>query len=166
MLRLETPLFETLLRGTAIYLGAFVLLRGVRRQSGIISTTDLLVVVLLADAGQNAMADDYRSVPDGLLLVAVIVGWSFALDWLGYHVPLVQRLVHPPPLPLVEDGRILYGNLRRELVTREELLTQLREQGIDDPADVHMAFMEGDGRVSAVKMDRSETSGRRDKGAT
>ena len=59
----------------------FALLRFVlKREAGTLAITDLLVVVLIADAAQNAMADDYRSVPDGLLLVATIVFWSYALD--------------------------------------------------------------------------------------
>nr|MBP7571903.1 DUF421 domain-containing protein [Acidobacteriota bacterium] len=64
----DTPWLEIVVRGTAIYLGLFLLLRLVlKRQAGTVGITDLLVIVLIADAAQNAMADDYRSVPDGLL---------------------------------------------------------------------------------------------------
>lgn len=45
------------------------------------SVTDLLVVVLIADAAHNAMAGDYRSLLDGILLVSTIVFWSYALGW-------------------------------------------------------------------------------------
>ena len=74
----------TLVRGTAAYLFLFVLLRLTKRQTGSLSVSDLLVLVLIADAAQNAMAGDYKSLPDGLILVSAIVFWSFALDWLGY----------------------------------------------------------------------------------
>jgi uncharacterized membrane protein YcaP (DUF421 family) len=70
-------------RGSTVYLTLFFLLRIVlRRESGGMGITDLLVIVLLADAVQNAMAGDYHSVPDGLLLGATLIFWSFALDWL------------------------------------------------------------------------------------
>ncbi|HSK08850.1 MAG TPA: YetF domain-containing protein [Vicinamibacterales bacterium] len=154
----QTPLLETLIRGTLVYLGLFLLLRLVlKRQSGAVGLTDLLVIVLIADAAQNAMADDYRSIPDGLLLVTVIVFWSHALDWLGYRFPALNRLVHPPPLPLVRDGLMLRRNMRRELITETELKSQLREQGVADLGQVKVACMEGDGRISVVRVDEERT---------
>jgi len=147
----DTPWLEIVVRGSAVYLGLFLLLRVVsKRQSGAVSISDILVVVLLADAAQNAMAADYTSITDGLLLVGVVVFWSHALDWLGYRVPLMGRLVHPPPLLLVRDGAPIRENLRRELMTEDELLTQVREQGIERIADVKSARLEGDGRVSVI----------------
>ena len=148
----KMPLLEIIVRGTLVYFGLFLMLRLVlKRQSGTVGVTDLLVIVLIADAAQNAMADDYRSVPDGLFLVGTIIFWSYALDWLGYHIPWVGRLVHPPSLLLVKDGRMLRRNMRQELITPEELMSQLREQGINDVADVKRAYMEADGKISVVQ---------------
>ncbi len=76
--------------------------------------------------------------------------WSHALNWLGFRYPLIQRLVHPPPLKLIEDGRLLRRNMRRELVTEDEILGQVRLQGNNDLSQVEEAFMEGDGRISVV----------------
>ena len=148
----RTPLLEIVLRGSAVYLALFALLRLVlKREAGAVGITDLLVVVLLADAAQNAMAGDYRSVPDGIILVATIVFWAWALNWIGYRVPSIQRFVHPAPLPLVRDGRVLRQNLQEELITEDELLSQLRLQGIEDLAKVKSAYMEGDGRISVIE---------------
>lgn len=147
----DTPILEIVLRGTLVYFGLFVLLRlFLKRQTGGVAITDLLVVVLIADAAQNAMAGGYESVPDGILLVATILFWALAFDWLGFHFPRLQRLLHPPPLALVRNGRVIKHNMRHELVTMEELMSHLREQGIQDIADVEKAFMEGDGRISVV----------------
>jgi uncharacterized membrane protein YcaP (DUF421 family) len=155
----DTPLLEIIIRGTIMYLALFALLRFVlKRQAGTIGITDLLVVVLIADAAQNAMSADYKSVADGILLVFVIVFWAFALDWLGYHSKALGRFVHPPPLPLVEDGQVRPRNLRRELITEEELMSQLREQGVEDIAQVKRAQMEGDGRISVVTKDSEQNS--------
>jgi uncharacterized membrane protein YcaP (DUF421 family) len=160
----DTPWVEIVVRGTVVYLSLLLLLRVVlKRQAGAVSLTDLLLIVLIADAAQNAMASDYKSIPDGLILVAVIVFWSFALDWLGYHIPWFNRFVHPPPLPLVQDGVLLRRNLRKELITEEELLTQLREQGVENVRDVKTAFMEGDGRVSVIPREPQEKGKQREK---
>jgi uncharacterized membrane protein YcaP (DUF421 family) len=150
----DTPPLEIFLRGSIVYLALFTLLRLVlRREAGTVGMSDLLVIVLIADAAQNAMAGNYNSVPDGILLVATIVFWSFALEWLGYHVPWIGRFVHPPALLLVRDGQLLRRNMRRELITEDELMTQLRLQGVEDLASVRKACMEGDGQISVVKAD-------------
>ena len=153
----SVPLLEIFIRGTIVYLAIFLLLRLVlKRQSGNLGMSDLLVVVLIADAAQNAMAADYKSVPDGLVLVSTIVFWSYALDWLSFHFPRFGQWIHPPALELIRDGKVNRRNLRRELITMEELKEQLREQGIDDISDVQQACMEGDGRISVVKLDKEQ----------
>jgi uncharacterized membrane protein YcaP (DUF421 family) len=160
----KTPLLEIVVRGTLVYLALFLLLRLIlKRQSGTIGVTDLLVVVLIADAAQNAMAGGYTSVPDGLILVTTIIFWSYALDWAGYRFPRLGRFIHPPPLELVRDGQILWRNLRRELITLDELKSQLRQQGLEDVGQVRRAFMEGDGRISVVS--RGEEQHPKPKGA-
>ena len=63
-------LLEIVLRGSAVYLSIVALMRLFRREAGTLSTTDLIVVVLVADAAQNAMAADYHSITEGLVLVA------------------------------------------------------------------------------------------------
>ena len=149
---LETPILELFLRGTLTYLALFALLRiTLKREASNLGITNLLVLVLIAGAAQNALVGEYRSVPDGILLVVTILFWSYTLEWLGYRFPRsVGRFVHPPPLALVEDGKMMRRNMRQELITREELMTQLRLQGVDELSDVRHAFMEGNGEISVV----------------
>lgn len=155
----DTPILEIIVRGTILYLSLFLLLRFVlKRESGTLGITDLLVVVLLADAAQNAMAGQYTSVSDGLVLVTVIIFWDWALNWIGYHVPVFQRLVHPPPLRLIKNGEMNYRNMRVELITRNELESMLRQQGIDDVKNVKEAFLEGNGQISIVRKDGGEVN--------
>jgi uncharacterized membrane protein YcaP (DUF421 family) len=147
-------LIEIILRGTIMYFGIFILMRLIlKRQTGGISIPDVLLVVLLADAAQNGMAGEYQSITEGLVLVATIIFWNLAIDWLGYHVPFIDRLIRPPPLLLIKDGRVLRRHLRQELVTMDELLSKLREEGVDGPAHVSEAYIEGDGNISVKKME-------------
>lgn len=151
LLMQETPLLEIFIRGTATYLGLFLLLRLIlKRESGMVGITDLLVVVLLADASQNAMADNYRSISDGLFLVATIIFWSYLLNWLGYRFPKIQKMLRPPPLQLVRDGQMLKRNMRKEFITDDELFSMMRAQGVDELAQVKAAYMEGDGAISVI----------------
>ena len=144
-------LLELILRGSVVYLFIFALLRLFRREAGGLSTADLLVVVLVADAAQNAMAAQYHSITEGAVLIATIFAWNYALDWLAYHSRWFYRLVHPRPLVLVRDGRIDERNLRAELLTAEDLKALLREQGVDDLAQVKRCNLETDGHVSVIR---------------
>ena len=147
----SVPFLEIILRGTIIYLVLFALLRfAFRRIGGTIGLGDVLMIALVAAAAQNAIAREHHSITDGLILIATIAFWNYALDWLGHRFPLIQRFYHPPPLLLVKDGRFLYKNMRSELITIDELMTHLRRAGIDDVADVAEAHMEGDGSITVI----------------
>jgi uncharacterized membrane protein YcaP (DUF421 family) len=142
---------ELVVRGTAVYWFLFLVFRMVlRRDVGAIGVADVLLVVLIADAAQNAMAGEYRSITDGAVLVSTIIGWNLLIDWLAYRFAPLRRILEPRPLPLVRDGRILRANLRRELMSVEDLLAKLREHGVDDVAEVRTANLESDGEMSAV----------------
>jgi uncharacterized membrane protein YcaP (DUF421 family) len=154
---------EIILRGTIVYLFLFVLLRMLRRGAGAIGISDLLVVVLIADAAQNAMASEYKSITEGLILVTTIVGWDYFLDWLGYRFPRIRPLLRPSPLLLIKDGRIQRRNLRREMITEEELIEQLREQGVESVEEVKQSYMEGDGRISVITKDSKDKNRGRQK---
>jgi uncharacterized membrane protein YcaP (DUF421 family) len=146
----DTPLVEIIVRASLTYLGIFAFLRLFKREAGSVGITDLLVLVLIADAAQNAMAANYTSVTDGAVLVGTLLFWSYALDWLGYHVPQARRLVRPRPVPLIQDGLPLEDNLRRQLITGEELLSQVRLGGAENVARVKAAYVEVDGRISVI----------------
>ena len=148
-------LLEVFVRGTVIYLGLLVLFRLLRRDAGTLSMADLLLVVLVADAAQNGMAGEYRSVTEGLVLVGTIAGWSYLLDWASYRFKPLQRLLQSPPLPLVRDGVMLHRNMRRELITADELRSRMREQGIARLADVRRCYLEPDGQISMIAVDQS-----------
>ncbi|MBX6751338.1 MAG: DUF421 domain-containing protein [Micromonosporaceae bacterium] len=148
---LRTPPLEIFARGTVTYLALFAMLRFLlKRESGTTGVTDLLVIVLIADAAQNAMAGQYTTITDGVLLVAVIISWSFLLDAIAYYFPAAARIIRPRPLLLVRDGQILERNMRRELVSEAELRSLLREQGIDSLTRVREARMEPDGQISVI----------------
>jgi len=119
-----------------------------------LSLTDVLMVVLLGDASQNAMAHGHESIVDGMILVSTILFWNYSLDWLAYRLPAFDRVINPPPLPLVKDGKMLRRNMRQELITETELMSQVRAAGIENLDDVRLAVMEGDGHISVVSTDK------------
>jgi uncharacterized membrane protein YcaP (DUF421 family) len=142
---------ELIVRGTLMYLFLFSLFRFVlRRDAGSVGIADILLVVLVADASQNGMSGEYHSVAEGCLLVATLVGWNYLFDWAGFHFPAFRRFSEPPPVLLIDRGRVLGKNLRKEFVTRGELNEQLRKHGVSDLAQVRAAYMESDGGFSVL----------------
>lgn len=157
---------ELVIRGSAMYLFLFVLFRVVvRRRIGSIGMADILVLVIVADAAQNGMAGEYRSVTEGFILVATLVAWNMLIDWLVFRVPAMQRLLEPSPLLVVRDGRVLARNLRTELMSEDELRSKLREHEVGDPREVEAAFLEPDGQLTVLKKKPRKKPPRGERGA-
>jgi len=149
---LSVPPLELIVRGSAMYLLLFLLFRVVvRRRVGAVGMADILVLVIVADAAQNAMAGEYKSVTDGAILVGTILGWDMLIDWANWRFPALRGWLEAPPLLLVRNGHVIRRNLRHEFVTEDELESKLRQQGVKDVSEVAEARMESDGEVSVIK---------------
>lgn len=148
---LSTPVLEIVVRGTAMYWFLFIVFRFViRRDVGSVGIADILILVIVADASQNAMAGEYTSITDGMILIATLVAWNIFLDWLAFRFPLFRRFAEPSTLQLVRDGRMLMRNMRMELITEEELWSKLRQQGIERLDQVKAVYLEPDGGFSVI----------------
>ena len=144
---------EIIVRGSIMYLGLFAIMRFIgRRQAGHFGPADLLVIVLIADAAQNGLGKEYGSVTEGLILVLTIVAWEYLLDWISWRFPATRSILKPPGLTLIKEGQILSKkSLRKEMLSEDELKSQLREQEVENYTDVKLAMLEGDGRLSVLK---------------
>lgn len=143
-------ILEVLIRGTIMYLGMFVLLRIFRRQAGAVGIADLLVIVVIADAAQNGMAGESKSITEALLLIVTIIAWDWMFDWLGFKSPFWARILEPQPLLLVKDGSMIAHNLEKEMITEDELTSQLRQQGVEDISTVKKVYLESNGHFSVL----------------
>jgi uncharacterized membrane protein YcaP (DUF421 family) len=153
---IHVPVLELVLRGSLVYWLLFSIFRFVlRRDVGAVGIADILLLVIVADAAQNAMSGGYDTIAEGAILVCTIVGWNWLLDVLSWRFALVRRFATPTRLTLVTDGVMQLRNMRREYITREELDEKLREQGIATLADVKVAYLEGDGQISVIRREKS-----------
>jgi uncharacterized membrane protein YcaP (DUF421 family) len=149
-IRVSVP--ELVLRGTLIYWLLFAIFRFVlRRDVGAVGIADILLLVIIADASQNAMSGGYSTVSEGAVLVLTIVAWNWLLDWASFRYPWVRRFSEPRKLVLVKHGVPQRRSMRREFITMQELEAKLREQGIEKLADVKAAYLEADGQISVIK---------------
>jgi len=149
---IHTSPLELMLRGTLMYWFLLLIFRFVlRRDPGALGVVDILFVVIIADASQNAVSGSYETVAEGFVLVGTLAVWNFLLDWASYRWKAVHALIEPPPVPLIKAGRMLMRNLRKEYLTVEDLLAQLRLAGIDDISRVRAASLESDGKLSVLE---------------
>ena len=148
--------FELIIRGSIVYLVIFVMMRVLRREPGTVGIADLLMVVLIADASQNAMSSEYKSVLDGLVLIMTIVFWNYFIDWLTLRSRRVERFTYPDAMPLVRNGKMITENMRKQFVTRKQLFSMLREHGVSELSKVKVANLEGSGNVSVIRKEDRE----------
>lgn len=147
----SVSLFEIIIRGTLTFWFCFLYIRFFRRGAGQLTISDLLLITLISDASQNAMAAEYKSVTEGCVLVGVLLFWDYAINWLGYQSILFSKLGSPDPTLLVKDGVIQRQNMKKELITVDELNSMLREQGVDELKDVKTCHIESSGNISVVQ---------------
>ena len=148
---LSQPWQETVLRGTLVYWFLFMIFRFVlRRDAGSVGLADILLLVIIADASQNAMGGlTNQSVTASCWYLHWCSGISCSIIWSQVSSNRAAGGL-PRRLALVRHGRLQRANMRREFLTEEELMAKIRERGIADLAHVKTAYMEADGKISVI----------------
>jgi len=156
MLVVQLPLLEKVLRTVAVYLFLVLALRlGGKRTLAQLNSFDLVVLLLLSNTVQNAIIGPDNSLLGGLIGAAVLVAANYAVVRLGFRHPALARTLQGPPTVLVDKGRALDGNLRRSLITREELMAAVRRQGAHNLRDIQVVVLEANGALTVEQHDRT-----------
>jgi uncharacterized membrane protein YcaP (DUF421 family) len=151
VLHLGTPAWQIAVRTFVVYAGVFVGFRILgKREIGQITIFDLVLILLIANAVQNAMVGPDTSLLGGLIAAAVLLAVNQAVARVRILSPRVDRLFEGQPSVLVEHGKPMLGQLRRQGLAEEDLNMAMREHGIDRLSDVELAVLETDGSISIV----------------
>jgi uncharacterized membrane protein YcaP (DUF421 family) len=126
-----------------------------KRQTGEMNAHDLLVVLIVANAVQNSMTKGNGSLVVALVSsgTLILLGWLLAFT-LSRRPDWQAGLVGEPTV-IVEDGRMIHPNMRREGVTKDDLMAAVRDQGVAAVANVKLAVLEVDGTISVVPRERA-----------
>jgi uncharacterized membrane protein YcaP (DUF421 family) len=155
-------LWKIPLQTLAIYL---VVLAGLRlsgkRQLGQMNAIDLVLLLLIANAVQNAMTGGDNSLLGGILAAVTLFIANVILSYTRSKMPALRNVVEGTSTDLIRDGKVLTANLKHEEITEEELLAALREHGIEHASSVKHAALEVDGSISVVPVESSHLLGRR-----
>jgi uncharacterized membrane protein YcaP (DUF421 family) len=152
MFELAMPWWEFVLRACVVY---FVLLAMIRasgkRTMGQFTSFDMLLVVLLGNAVQNALLGEDSSVGGGLLLAATLIVLNWAVGLVSARSARVETMIEGSPVLLARDGKIYRDVLRKELISRADFDKALREANCTEVDDIRWAVLETDGRITISK---------------
>ena len=151
MFGLTTPWWEIILRTAVVYIVVLVLLRVAgKRELGQMSTVDLVVILVISNAVQNAMTGGDNSLIGGILAACTLVAMNLLFDRVGIRLPVLENLFTSEPTLLLEDGKPVDKACQRENISLEDIEMSAREHGIDDLNDVRAAILERDGSISII----------------
>lgn len=139
------------LSSVAVYLFIIAAIRLFgKKELSQLSIVDLVFILLISNAVQNAMVGADTSLGGGLVAATALFGANFILKSLLYKFPRFGRLVQGEPILLIYNGRLNRNNLRRARLTLDELQETIREHGVTSIADVDLAVLEMDGNISVL----------------
>ena len=148
---LAMPWWEFMLRAVVVYAVVLGMVRlSGKRALGQITPFDVLLIVLLGNAVQNALLGEDTSLAGGLLLAATLIAINYAVGWLASRSRRMERLVEGEPVLVARDGKLLESVLRRELLTRADFDAALRQQGCRSIDEVELALLETNGHITIV----------------
>ena len=139
------------LRSAGLYFFVFTVMRILgRRELSSLAPFDLVLLIVLGDAVQQGLTQDDYSVTGAMIVVSTIAVLQVATSYLSYRVPSLRRVLEGDPLVVMQDGKPIERNLRRERLTPEDLAEEARQQQIGSLESVRWAVLEPDGKISFI----------------
>ncbi len=152
----EYPLVELIVRGVILYFFILFMLRILtRRTTGELTAMDLVFILLLTEAAAHSLGD-YTTIGDGIVMLIVFLLCNHGVNQLTYHSKFFQKLFEHSPLQIINEGKLNWRNMRKELLTKDELMAHMRENGIEAISEIKRAFVEGDGNISFVTYENNK----------
>ena len=146
---MTVPWWELIVRSAIVYLFLLVLLRVTgKRQVGQLAPFDLVLLLVLSNAVQNAMNGGDNSVQAGLISALTLVALNYTMGYATYRSKRIEALIEGRPQVLIHNGKLFKDVMAQQRLTQHELDAALRRQGICDIDKVHMAMIENNGEIT------------------
>ena len=148
----------------AVYLFIIIAIRLFgKKELAQLTVIDLVFILLISNAVQNAMVGQDTTLIGGLIAAATLFIMNYILKFLIYRFPTIGKAIQGEAIMLVYDGNVIKSNLERARITVEELEESAREHGVDGIKDVNLAVLEIDGNISILSNDYQSKSKRKKK---
>jgi uncharacterized membrane protein YcaP (DUF421 family) len=122
-----------------------------RRELSSLQPFDLILLIVLGDAVQQGLTQDDYSLTGAFLVIGTFAVLQVSVSWIGYRFPRARPVLEGDPIVVVQDGKVIEGNLKRERLTIDEIAEEARQQQIAHLADVKWAVLETNGKISFIK---------------
>jgi uncharacterized membrane protein YcaP (DUF421 family) len=140
------------IRAVVLYLFVVFVMRVVgRRELSSLTAFDLVLLIVLGDAIQQGLTQTDYSVTGAVIVVSTFAVLQVATSYLGFKSKRIRSVLEGQPIVLVEDGRLIEGNLRRQRLTPDDVAEEMRLQQILSFTDVAWAILESNGRISFIE---------------
>ena len=149
MWTMTVPWWELIVRSLIIYVFLLVLIRVTgKRQVGQLAPFDLILLLVLSNAVQNAMNGGDNSVQAGLISALTLVTLNYGIGYATYRSKRLEALIEGRPQVLIHNGELYKDVMEHERLTQHELDAALRRQGVSNISHVHMAMIENNGEIT------------------
>jgi uncharacterized membrane protein YcaP (DUF421 family) len=155
MWHMSVSWWEFVIRAVVVYFFVLAVLRITgKRQVGQLAPFDLVLLLILANTVQNSMNAGDNSLVGGLISAASIVSLNYFIGFLAFKSKTVEAIIEGRPQILIHNGDLFDDVLKREKLSRHELMAALRGAGCDNIEDVHVAVLENNGLISVTPRER------------
>jgi uncharacterized membrane protein YcaP (DUF421 family) len=145
---------DIVLRAVALYAFVIFVMRVIgRRELSSMTPFDLVLLIILGDAIQQGLTQDDYSVTGAVLAVGTIATLQVVTSYLSFRFRPIRKMFEGQPIVIVDHGKFVHRNLRRERVTEEEVAEEARQQQISSVDQVDWAILEANGSISFIKKD-------------
>lgn len=154
-----TGLLRVLVVGVCAYAALILFLRlSGKRTLAKLNAFDLVVTVALGSTLSSVIVTKSVALFEGLLAFALLIALQFGIAWLSVRSERFKNLIKAEPTLLLFNGRCVESAMLRERVTRDDLLSAVRAQGVGDLSDLAAVVLEPDGSISAVRNSPAQSS--------
>ena len=144
------------IRSAVIFFFIYLVMRIIgRRELSSLEPFDLILLVVLGDSVQQAVTQDDYSVTGAFIVVSTIALLQVFLSYLNFRVPRLRPIIDGEPIVIVQDGKVIEGNARRERLTLDDIAEAARLQQIASLEDVQWAVLETSGELSFVEKQKN-----------
>jgi uncharacterized membrane protein YcaP (DUF421 family) len=152
LFNLAMPWWEMVLRAVLVYVIVLGMVRvSGKRTLGQFTPFDMLLIVLLGNAVQNALLGQDTSLGGGLLLAATLITLNYGVGWITTRSKRAERLIEGVPVVIARDGKLFEKVLRRELISEADFQVAMRQQGCASVDKVRLALLETNGHITILQ---------------
>ena len=149
MWTMTVPWWELIARSLIVYLFLLTLIRLTgKRQVGQLAPFDLILLLVLSNAVQNAMNGGDNSVQAGIISALTLVMLNYGIGYATFRSKRFEALIEGRPQLLIHNGKLYRDVMEKQRLTQHELDAALRRQGVSDIAHVHVAVIENNGDIT------------------